>query len=83
MNRGYSREWYLNKVSKIREILGDDCGMSSDMITGFCSETEEEHNDTLTLMEVVQFDFSYMFHYSERPGTLAAKKFPDDIPIGN
>lgn len=80
MNRGYSREWYLNKVSKIREILGNDCGLSSDMITGFCSETEEEHNDTLTLMEEVQFDFAYMFHYSERPGTLAAKKYPDDIP---
>jgi len=80
MNRGYSREWYLNKVLKIREILGVDCGLSSDMITGFCTETEEEHNDTLSLMDLVQFDFAYTFHYSERPGTLAAKKYIDDIP---
>ncbi len=81
MNRGYSREWYLERVKRIREILGDECGLSSDMITGFCSETEEEHRDTLTLMDQVQFDYSYMFHYSERPGTLAAKKLPDDIPL--
>ena len=81
MNRGYSREWYLHRVEKIREILGQDCGLSSDMITGFCTETEEEHQDTLSLMEIVQFDYSYMFQYSERPGTLAAKKFKDDIDI--
>jgi tRNA-2-methylthio-N6-dimethylallyladenosine synthase len=81
MNRGYSREWYLERVKRIREILGDECGLSSDMITGFCSETEDEHRDTLTLMDLVQFDYSYMFHYSERPGTLAAKKLPDDIPL--
>ena len=79
MNRGYSREWYLDKITRIREILGSDCGLSSDMIVGFCSETEEEHSETLTLMDQVKFDFSYMFFYSERPGTLAAKKFPDDI----
>jgi tRNA-2-methylthio-N6-dimethylallyladenosine synthase len=79
MNRGYTREWYLERVAKIREVLGADCGLSSDMITGFCSETEEEHQDTLTLMEEVQYDYSYMFHYSERPGTLAAKKFKDDV----
>jgi tRNA-2-methylthio-N6-dimethylallyladenosine synthase len=79
MNRGYSREWYFNKITRIREILGDDCGLSSDMIVGFCSETEEEHQETLSLMDKVKFDFSYMFFYSERPGTLAAKKFPDDI----
>lgn len=79
MNRGYSREWYFGKIERIREILGDDCGLSSDMIVGFCSETEEEHNETLTLMDKVKFDFSYMFFYSERPGTLAAKKFTDDI----
>jgi tRNA-2-methylthio-N6-dimethylallyladenosine synthase len=79
MNRGYSREWYLDKITRIREILGDDCGLSSDMIVGFCSETEEEHQETLTLMDKVKFDFSYMFFYSERPGTLAAKKFADDI----
>lgn len=80
MNRGYTREWYLGKVQKIREVLGEDCGLSSDMITGFCTETEDEHQDTLTLMDAVTFDFSYMFYYSERPGTLAAKKWPDDIP---
>jgi tRNA-2-methylthio-N6-dimethylallyladenosine synthase len=80
MNRGYSREWYLEKIKRIREILGADCGISSDMITGFCSETEEEHQETLSLMDQVQYDFAYMFFYSERPGTLAAKKYPDDIP---
>jgi tRNA-2-methylthio-N6-dimethylallyladenosine synthase len=79
MNRGYSREWYLGKVERIREILGNDCGLSSDMITGFCGETEEEHQETLSLMDLVQFDFAYMFFYSERPGTLAEKKFKDDI----
>jgi tRNA-2-methylthio-N6-dimethylallyladenosine synthase len=81
MNRTYDREWYLERVSKIREIIGEECGISSDMITGFCSETEEEHRDTLSLMDSVKFDFSYMFFYSERPGTLAAKKYPDDIPL--
>lgn len=80
MNRGYSREWYLEKINRIREILGADCGISSDMITGFCSETEEEHQETLSLMDLVQYDFAYMFFYSERPGTLAAKKYPDDVP---
>jgi tRNA-2-methylthio-N6-dimethylallyladenosine synthase len=81
MNRGYSREWYLSKIGRIREILGDDCGISSDMIAGFCSETEEEHLETLSLMDKVQFDFSYMFFYSERPGTLAEKKYKDDIAL--
>jgi len=81
MNRGYSREWYLQRVEKIREILGEDCGLSSDMITGFCTETDQEHQDTLSLMEIVQYDYSYMFHYSERPGTLAEKKFTDDISL--
>lgn len=81
MNRGYSREWYLQKIARIRDILGKDCGISSDMITGFCSETETEHEDTLTLMEEVHFDFAYMFFYSERPGTLAEKKFGDDVPV--
>jgi tRNA-2-methylthio-N6-dimethylallyladenosine synthase len=80
MNRGYSREWYLNKVLRIKEILGDECGISSDMITGFCSETEEEHQETLSMMDQVKYDFAYMFFYSERPGTLAAKKYADDIP---
>jgi tRNA-2-methylthio-N6-dimethylallyladenosine synthase len=81
MNRGYSREWYLDKIRRIRDILGEDCGISSDMISGFCSESEGEHVDTLTLMDQVQFDFSYMFFYSERPGTLAEKKFTDDVPL--
>ncbi len=81
MNRGYSREWYLERVAKIREILGIECGISSDMITGFCTETEEEHQDTLTLMDLVEYDYSYMFFYSERPGTLAAKKWADDISL--
>jgi tRNA-2-methylthio-N6-dimethylallyladenosine synthase len=81
MNRGYSREWYLNKIARIREILGIECGISSDMITGFCSETEYEHKETLSLMDEVQFDFSYMFFYSERPGTLAEKKYKDDVSL--
>jgi tRNA-2-methylthio-N6-dimethylallyladenosine synthase len=79
MNRGYSREWYLERVARIKEILGADCGLSSDMIAGFCGETEEEHRDTLSLMEEVRYDFSYMFMYSERPGTLAEKRFKDDV----
>lgn len=81
MNRTYDREWYLNRIDAIRNILGEECGISSDMITGFCTETEEEHKETLTLMDYVEYDFSYMFYYSERPGTLAAKKFEDDIPM--
>lgn len=81
MNRTYDREWYLERVSKIREILGEECGISSDMIAGFCTETEQEHQDTLSLMDIVEYDFSYMFYYSERPGTLAAKKYTDDIPL--
>lgn len=81
MNRTYDREWYLDRIAKIREIIGEECGISSDMITGFCSETEEEHQDTLSLMDRVKYDFSYMFYYSERPGTLAAKKYDDDVPL--
>ncbi len=81
MNRTYDREWYINRVDAIRSILGNECGISSDMIAGFCSETEEEHQDTLSLMDYVQYDYSYMFYYSERPGTLAEKKYEDDIPL--
>jgi tRNA-2-methylthio-N6-dimethylallyladenosine synthase len=81
MNRTYDRDWYINRVDSIKNILGEDCGISSDMISGFCSETEEEHKDTLSLMDYVQYDFSYMFFYSERPGTLAEKKYEDDIPL--
>jgi len=81
MNRTYSREWYLERIDTIRSIVGRDCGISSDWITGFCSENEKEHQDTISLMEIVKFDFSYMFAYSERPGTLAEKKYQDDIPL--
>lgn len=81
MNRTYDRKWYIKKVDAIRNILGQECGISSDMITGFCTESEEEHRDTLSLMDYVKYDFSYMFYYSERPGTLAEKKLKDDIPL--
>lgn len=80
MNRTYDREWYLGKIDRIREIIGGDCGISHDLISGFCTETEEDHQDTLTLMDYVKFDYGYMFFYSERPGTPAAKKLKDDVP---
>lgn len=79
MNRTYTREWYLDRIKAIREII-PDCSISSDIITGFCSETEEDHQDTLSLMGFVKFEFAYMYSYSERPGTPAAKKFADDVP---
>lgn len=79
MNRGYTREWYFERMRKIKEIV-PDCGLSTDIITGFCTETEEDHQDTLSLMETVGYDFAYMFKYSERPGTAAAKKMEDDVP---
>ncbi len=79
MNRTYTREWYLNKVKRIREIM-PDCGLSTDVISGFCTETEEDHQDTLSVMELSRFDMAYMFSYSERPGTLAARRYTDDIP---
>ena len=79
MNRTYTKEWYLAKVDRIKEIM-PDCGISSDIITGFCSETEDEHRDTLSVMEYCGYDFSYMFFYSERPGTLAERRYDDDIP---
>lgn len=78
MNRTYTREWYIAKVNRIREII-PDCGISSDVIAGFCTETEEDHKDTLSIMEYSRFDMSYMFFYSERPGTLAQKRYKDDI----
>ena len=81
MNRTYDRHWYLQRIAAIRRILGTTCGISSDMIAGFCSETEAEHQDTLSLMETVQYDFAYMFYYSERPGTLAARQYKDDVPL--
>ena len=78
MNREYTREWYMERVSSIKRIL-PDCAISTDIIAGFCSETDEEHRETLSLMEWTGFDFSYMFKYSERPGTMAARKYKDDI----
>jgi len=79
MNRTYTREWYLDRINSIRRILGPDCGISHDMIAGFCSENEIDHQDTLSLMDEVIYDFGYMFTYSERPGTPAEKKYTDDI----
>ena len=79
MRRKYDREWYLERVRKIRSVI-PDCGLSTDVIAGFCGETDQDHNDTLSLMEEVVFDSAFMFAYSERPGTLASRKYPDDIP---
>jgi tRNA-2-methylthio-N6-dimethylallyladenosine synthase len=79
MNRTYTREWYLERIDTIRRLI-PECSISTDVIIGFCTETEEEHQDTLSLMDYVKFDFAYMYTYSERPGTLAAKRFEDDIP---
>ena len=79
MRRKYTREWYLERVRKIRSVI-PDCGITTDVIAGFCGETEEDHKDTLSLMEEVGFDSAFMFQYSERPGTLAARKFEDDVP---
>jgi tRNA-2-methylthio-N6-dimethylallyladenosine synthase len=80
MNRSYTREWYQAKVARIREVL-PDCSISSDIIAGFCTEEEEDHKDTLSLMEYSRYDMSYMFFYSERPGTLAHRRYTDDIPL--
>ena len=79
MNRTYTREWYIERIDTIKKLM-PDCAVSTDIIIGFCTETEEEHQDTLSLMHYAQFDFAYMYTYSERPGTLAAKRFEDDIP---
>jgi tRNA-2-methylthio-N6-dimethylallyladenosine synthase len=79
MNRTYTREWYLHKVDRIREIL-PGCALSTDIITGFCTETEEDHQDTLGVMQHCRYELAYMFAYSERPGTLAARRYPDDVP---
>ncbi|SFT91574.1 tRNA-2-methylthio-N6-dimethylallyladenosine synthase [Lishizhenia tianjinensis] len=79
MNRGYSREWYLNRIDAIKRIV-PEAAISTDIITGFCGETEEQHQDTLSLIEEVKFDFAYMYKYSERPKTLAERKYEDDIP---
>ena len=79
MNRTYTREWYIAKVNRIKEIL-PDAGLSTDIIAGFCTETEEDHQASLTLMEYCGYDLAYMYYYSERPGTLAARRYTDDIP---
>ncbi len=79
MNRGYTREWYLDRMAAIRRIM-PECAISTDVMTGFCGETEEEHADTLSLMESVRYEMAYMFKYSERPRTLAERKFENDIP---
>ncbi len=80
MNRTYSREWYIAKVDRIRELI-PDCGLSTDMITGFCTETEEDHQQTLSLFDYCKYDLAYLYYYSERPGTLAARRFEDDVPL--
>jgi tRNA-2-methylthio-N6-dimethylallyladenosine synthase len=79
MNRTYDREWFKMRLDKIREVI-PDCGISTDIITGFCTETEEEHQDTLSLFDYGKFDFAFMYKYSERSGTLAARRYKDDIP---
>ena len=80
MNRTYTREWYMAKIDRIREIM-PDCGITSDIIAGFCTEDENDHKETLAIMEYSQYDYSYMFFYSERPGTLAERRYKDDIPL--
>jgi tRNA-2-methylthio-N6-dimethylallyladenosine synthase len=80
MNRTYSREWYMAKVDRIRELI-PDCAISTDMITGFCTETEEDHQQTLSLFDYCKYDLAYLYYYSERPGTLAARRFEDDVPL--
>jgi tRNA-2-methylthio-N6-dimethylallyladenosine synthase len=79
MNRTYTREWYIAKVNRIRELL-PGCGLSTDMITGFCTETEEDHQESYELMKYCKYDLAYMYYYSERPGTLAERRYEDDIP---
>lgn len=80
MNRTYTREWYMRKVDRIREIM-PDCSITSDIIAGFCTETKKDHEDTLSIMDYSRYDMSYMFFYSERPGTLAQRRYKDDVPL--
>ncbi|MBW7845955.1 MAG: tRNA (N6-isopentenyl adenosine(37)-C2)-methylthiotransferase MiaB [Bacteroidia bacterium] len=80
MNRTYDADWFRERLARIREII-PDCGISTDVIAGFCTETDEDHQDTLKMFEYGQFDFAYMYQYSERPGTLAARKYADDVPL--
>ncbi len=79
MRRRYTSGWYLDRVARIREVM-PGCGITTDVIAGFCSETEDDHRQTLDLFRKVGFDYAYMFYYSERPGTLAARHYPDDVP---
>lgn len=79
MNRTYDREWYMERVEAIRRII-PDCSITTDIIAGFCGETEEQHQDTLSMIDFGRYTFAFMFKYSERPGTLAARKYPDDVP---
>lgn len=78
MNRTYTREWYKKKIDRILEVI-PDCGLSTDVITGFCTETEEDHQETMDIMNYARFDLAYMYAYSERPGTLAARRYTDDV----
>jgi len=80
MNRTYTREWYLAKVARIKELM-PDCSISADIIAGFCTETEEDHQDTISIMQLAEYDYAYMYFYSERPGTLAEKRYEDDVPL--
>jgi len=79
MNRKYTREWYMNRITAIKNII-PECGVSTDIISGFCGETDQDHHDTLSLMKWVGYDFAFMFKYSERPNTIAEKKYEDDVP---
>lgn len=80
MNRTYTREWYMGKIDRIKEII-PGCGISADIITGFCTEEEQDHQDTLKIMQYSKYDYAYMYYYSERPGTLAQKRYQDDVPL--
>jgi tRNA-2-methylthio-N6-dimethylallyladenosine synthase len=80
MNRSYTRQWYIDRIAAARRIVGVDCGISTDLISGFCGETDAEHADTLSLMDEIRYDYAYMYTYSERPNTPAAKKYADDVP---
>ena len=80
MNRTYTREWYMAKIARIKKII-PGCGISADIITGFCTEEEQDHQDTLSIMKYAQYDYAYMYFYSERPGTLAQKRYKDDVPL--
>jgi len=80
MNRTYTREWYLAKVARIKELM-PECSISADIIAGFCTETEQDHQDTMSIMQLAQYDYAYMYFYSERPGTLAEKRYEDDVPL--